>query len=176
MPDKCKCVDFQVLKLQESPDAVPHGEMPRHMQLYCDRYLTEKVVPGNRVTVMGIYSIKKVSQKGDKDRDGVGVGIRKPYLRVVGIQVDTEGPGRSSGAPLNPLEEEEFNRFSSRPDAFETIAKSIAPFIYGSEDIKKLLPVCCSEVLAKGFLMDSIGVAISTCCCLATLVLPRVSC
>jgi len=139
MPDKCKCVDFQVLKLQESPDAVPHGEMPRHMQLYCDRYLTEKVVPGNRVTVMGIYSIKKVAQKGDKDRDGVGVGIRKPYLRVVGIQVDTEGPGRSSGAPLNPLEEEEFNRFASRPDAFETIAKSIAPSIYGSEDVKKAI-------------------------------------
>jgi len=37
MPDKCKCVDFQVLKLQESPDAVPNGEMPRHMQLYSDR-------------------------------------------------------------------------------------------------------------------------------------------
>lgn len=139
MPDKCKCVDFQVLKLQESPDAVPNGEMPRHMQLYCDRYLTEKVVPGNRVTVMGIYSIKKVAQKVDKDRDGVGVGIRKPYLRIVGIQVDTEGPGRSSGVPLNPLEEEEFNRFSSRPDAYETIAKSIAPFIYGSEDVKKAI-------------------------------------
>lgn len=139
MPDKCKCVDFQVLKLQESPDAVPNGEMPRHMQLYCDRYLTEKVVPGNRVTVMGIYSIKKVAQKADKDRDAVGVGIRKPYLRVVGIQVDTEGPGRSTGAPLNPLEEEEFNRFASRPDAFETIAKSIAPFIYGSEDVKKAI-------------------------------------
>lgn len=69
----------------------------------------------------------------------MGVGIRKPYLRVVGIQVDTEGPGRSSGAPLNPLEEEEFNRFASRPDAFETLAKSIAPFIYGSEDIKKAI-------------------------------------
>ena len=39
MPDKCECVDFQVLKLQESPDAVPHGEMPRHMQLYCDRFV-----------------------------------------------------------------------------------------------------------------------------------------
>lgn len=37
VPDKCKCVDYQVLKLQESPDSVPHGEMPRHMQLYCDR-------------------------------------------------------------------------------------------------------------------------------------------
>lgn len=58
---------------------------------------------------------------------------------MVGIQVDTEGPGRSSGAPLNPLEEEEFNRFASRPDAFETLAKSIAPFIYGSEDVKKAI-------------------------------------
>ena len=49
----------QVLKLQEAPDMVPNGELPRHLQLYCDRYLTEKVVPGNRVTVVGIYSIKK---------------------------------------------------------------------------------------------------------------------
>ena len=38
IPDKCKCVDFQVLKLQELPDSVPKGEMPRHLQLYCDRY------------------------------------------------------------------------------------------------------------------------------------------
>lgn len=34
--------------------------------LFFTRYLTEKVVPGNRVTVMGIYSIKKVAQKNDK--------------------------------------------------------------------------------------------------------------
>ena len=37
VPDKCQCVDFQTLKLQESPEAVPNGEMPRHVQLYCDR-------------------------------------------------------------------------------------------------------------------------------------------
>ncbi len=37
VPDRCICVDFQVLKLQENPEQVPHGEMPRHMQLYCDR-------------------------------------------------------------------------------------------------------------------------------------------
>ena len=59
MPDKCRCVDFQMLKLQESPDSVPHGEMPRHISLYVDRFLCDKVVPGNRITVQGIYSIKK---------------------------------------------------------------------------------------------------------------------
>ena len=62
MPDKCECVDFQTLKLQELPDAVPQGEMPRHLQLFCDRYLCEKVVPGNRLTILGIYAIKKAGK------------------------------------------------------------------------------------------------------------------
>lgn len=62
MPDKCHCVDFQVLKLQELTDGVPQGEIPRHITLFCDRYLCEKVVPGNRVFVLGIYSIKKAAK------------------------------------------------------------------------------------------------------------------
>lgn len=57
---------MQMLKLQESPDAVPKGELPRHIQLYCDRYLTDKVVPGNRITVIGIYSIRKGGIKPQK--------------------------------------------------------------------------------------------------------------
>ncbi|CAJ0940741.1 unnamed protein product [Ranitomeya imitator] len=139
IPDKCKCVDFQTLKLQESPDAVPHGELPRHMQLYCDRYLCDKVVPGNRVTIMGIYSIRKTGKTSTKGRDRVGVGIRSSYIRVVGIQVDTEGTGRSAACSVSPQEEEEFRRLASKPDIYETIAKSIAPSIYGSTDIKKAI-------------------------------------
>ncbi|NWX14081.1 MCM5 factor, partial [Aegotheles bennettii] len=139
MPDKCKCVDFQVLKLQESPDAVPHGEMPRHMQLYCDRYLCDKVVPGNRVTIMGIYSIKKSAQSKNRSRDNVGVGIRSAYIRVVGIQVDVEGSGHSFAGSVTPQEEEELRHLAAMPNIYETIAKSIAPSIYGSTDIKKAI-------------------------------------
>ncbi|KAM6136971.1 DNA replication licensing factor MCM5 [Pterocles gutturalis] len=139
MPDKCKCVDFQVLKLQESPDAVPHGEMPRHLQLYCDRYLCDKVVPGNRVTVMGIYSIKKSAQSKHRSRDNVGVGIRSAYIRVVGIQVDVEGSGHSFTGSVTPQEEEELRCLAAMPNIYETIAKSIAPSIYGSADIKKAI-------------------------------------
>ncbi|NXC43987.1 MCM5 factor, partial [Penelope pileata] len=139
MPDKCKCVDFQILKLQESPDAVPHGEMPRHLQLYCDRYLCDKVVPGNRVTIMGIYSIKKSAQSKNKSRDNVGVGIRSAYIRVVGIQVDMEGSGHSFAGAVTPQEEEELRRLAAMPNIYEMVAKSIAPSIYGSTDIKKAI-------------------------------------
>ncbi|XP_078388210.1 DNA replication licensing factor MCM5 [Cetorhinus maximus] len=139
IPDKCKCVDFQTLKLQESPDAVPHGELPRHMQLYCDRYLCDKVVPGNRVTIMGIYSIKKAGTGRSKGRDRVGVGIRGSYIRVVGIQVDTEGTGHGLSGTTAPQEEEEFRQLAATPNVYETVAKSIAPSIYGSSDIKKAI-------------------------------------
>lgn len=63
LPDKSSCVDFQTLKLQENPEDVPQGEMPRHMQLYVDRYLTDLITPGNRVSATGIFSIKKLFNK-----------------------------------------------------------------------------------------------------------------
>ncbi|OWK03634.1 MCM5, partial [Cervus elaphus hippelaphus] len=151
MPDKCKCVDFQTLKLQELPDAVPHGEMPRHMQLYCDRYLCDKVVPGNRVTIMGIYSIKKFGLTSNRGRDRVGVGIRSAYIRVLGIQaLGWEGgpshtctpsarPGRTFAGAVTPQEEEEFRRLAALPIVYELISKSIAPSIFGGTDMKKAI-------------------------------------
>ncbi|OMJ14334.1 DNA replication licensing factor mcm5 [Smittium culicis] len=37
IPDKCIFVDQQTLKLQESPDFIPVGELPRHLVMSCDR-------------------------------------------------------------------------------------------------------------------------------------------
>ena len=69
----------------------------------------------------------------------MNVGIRQPYLRVVGIQVDTEGPGRSTGATLSPAEEEQFRHLANSPNIYETISKSIAPSIYGGMDMKRAI-------------------------------------
>jgi DNA replication licensing factor MCM5 len=53
---KSTFADQQTLKLQEAPDMVPVGELPRHMLLSADRYLTGAVVPGSRIIATGIYS------------------------------------------------------------------------------------------------------------------------
>ncbi|KAK5974446.1 DNA replication licensing factor mcm-5 [Trichostrongylus colubriformis] len=137
VPDKCHCVDYQTLKLQENPEDVPHGEMPRHLQLYCDRYLTDKVAPGNRVTLVGVFSIKKLFQKSKGNSDKTLTGIRTPYLRVLGIHVEVGGPGRAEFKQFTPEEERNFKELAQRSDVYELIAKSIAPSIYGSVDIKK---------------------------------------
>lgn len=57
MTDKCEVFDQQILKLQEAPELIPTGEMPRSFSLTCDKELTDKVTPGNRVKIVGILSI-----------------------------------------------------------------------------------------------------------------------
>ncbi|XP_034238353.1 DNA replication licensing factor Mcm5 [Thrips palmi] len=140
MPDKCNCVDFQTLKLQELPDSIPQGEMPRHLSMYCDRYLCDRVVPGNRITVLGIYSIKKIARQGRMDGREKGiVGVRAPYLRVVGIHVNSDEAGHSTGVTISPEEEDLFRRLAASPNIYERLAKSVAPSIFGFADIKKAL-------------------------------------
>lgn len=40
---------------------------------------------------------------------------------------------------MTPQEEEELRRLAAMPNIYETIAKSIAPSIYGSTDIKRAI-------------------------------------
>ncbi|CAG9763999.1 unnamed protein product [Ceutorhynchus assimilis] len=140
MPDKCKSVDFQILKLQELPDGIPQGEIPRHMLLYCDRYLCDRVVPGNRVFILGIYSIKKVTKVSRREgKEKATTGVRSAYMRVVGLQLDSEGLGSAGCGAVTSEEEDLFRRMAAMPNIYDRLATSVAPSIYGAADIKKAI-------------------------------------
>lgn len=128
--DKCKFVDQQTLKLQEAPDTVPVGELPRHIMLSVDRYLTAKVIPGSRVTVTGIYSTFSGTKNAKSNTSGT-VAVRTPYIRVVGLEVSTDGIARGV-QQFTDEEEEEFTAMARSPNFYETFANSIAPSIYGN--------------------------------------------
>ncbi|KAL1987602.1 hypothetical protein VTN96DRAFT_3202 [Rasamsonia emersonii] len=146
--EKCQFVDQQVLKLQEAPDQVPVGELPRHVLISADRYLANRVVPGTRCTVMGIFSIYQ-SKGGGK---GNAVALRNPYLRAVGISTDVDHNAKGA-AIFTEEEEQEFLEMSRRPDLYEALARSIAPSIYGNLDIKKAI-VCLLMGGSKKILPD----------------------
>lgn len=59
LPMECLYEDQQVLKLQELPEDVPTGELPRHLTLILDRYLVDRMTPGARVQVVGIVSVQE---------------------------------------------------------------------------------------------------------------------
>ena len=134
--EKSTFVDQQVIKLQEAPDQVPVGELPRHVLISADRYLTNRVVPGSRCTIMGIFSIYQ--NKGSKGSGGGAVAIRTPYLRAVGIQSDTDSTAKGH-SNFSEEEEQEFLEMSRRPDLYNVMTDCIAPSIYGNRDIKKAI-------------------------------------
>lgn len=127
-------IDQQALKLQEAPDMVPVGEMPRHILLSADRNLTNKVIPGTRCTIMGVYSIFS----NTKVKGANTIAVRNPYVRVVGIQQDSDLDAQRSTV-FSEEEEEEFIALSKTPNLYESFANSIAPSIYGNTDIKKAI-------------------------------------
>lgn len=135
--EKSQFIDQQVLKLQEAPDDVPVGELPRHILVSADRYLANRVVPGTRCVVMGVFSIY-ASQKNSKNKGAVA--IRNPYLRAVGLQTDrSHGQSSGMGVQFSEEEEQEFLEMSRRPDIYSLFADCVAPSIYGNNDIKKAI-------------------------------------
>ncbi|KAJ7979647.1 DNA helicase [Quillaja saponaria] len=134
VPDKSKYVDQQTLKLQENPEDVPTGELPRNMLLSVDRHLVQTIIPGTRLTIIGIYSIYQASNSSKSHKGAVAV--RQPYIRVVGIEEANEVNARGSAA-FTPEEIEEFKKVAAEPDAYRNICSKIAPSIFGHDDVKK---------------------------------------
>lgn len=62
--------------------------------------------------------------------------MHPPYVRVIGLKVENAGRFTSK---FSPEEEQDFIRFSKTPDLYSHLSQSIAPAIYGHEDIKKAL-------------------------------------
>ncbi|PKS08010.1 hypothetical protein jhhlp_006622 [Lomentospora prolificans] len=135
--ERSQFIDQQIIKLQEAPDQVPVGELPRHVLISADRYLTNRVVPGSRCTVTGVFSIYQNKSSRTNATSGA-VAIRTPYLRAVGIQTDLDKTAKGSST-FTEEEEQEFLELSRRPDIYEVLTDCIAPSIYGNRDIKKAI-------------------------------------
>lgn len=136
VPDESIFVDQQTLKLQEAPETVPTGEMPRSVMLAVDRSLVDKAPPGTRISVLGIPTLMSTGGGNGKNS-----GAKAVYIRVVGMVKDNDAHGEA--VTFAPAEEEAFRALSRRPEVYDILCRSIAPNISGSYtvDIKKAL-VC----------------------------------
>jgi DNA replication licensing factor MCM5 len=151
LPESTSYIDQQLLKLQESPETIPTGEMPRHIQLLVERNLVSRAVPGTRVVLVGVSALYGAGRNGNGMSDN---SVRTPYIKALGIQVEGAGGGGRIFSSFSEDEVSEFKAMARRPDVYEYIVSQIAPVIYGHEDIKKAL-ACqlfggCRKVLPDG--------------------------
>ncbi|KAL0283341.1 UNVERIFIED_CONTAM: DNA replication licensing factor MCM5 [Sesamum angustifolium] len=112
----------------------PLESCQRNMLLSIDRHLVQTIVPGTRLTIMGIYSIFQAANSATSQKGAVAV--RQPYIRVVGLEETSEANSRG---PTNFTRDEieEFKKFASDSNAYAQICSKIAPSIFGHGDVKK---------------------------------------
>ncbi|CAL8332682.1 DNA replication licensing factor MCM7 isoform X1 [Gadus morhua] len=127
-----KFVKFQELRIQEHSDQVPVGNIPRSMAVYARGENTRVTQPGDHVAVTGVFL--PLLRTGFKQ--AVQGLLSETYLEAHGITLMNKTEDDELGT--GDLSEEEMREITA--DGFyEKLSGSIAPEIYGHEDVKKAL-------------------------------------
>lgn len=153
--NRCLFEDKQVIKLQETPDAVPAGQTPHSVSVCVYNELVDFCKAGDRVELTGIYKVTPVRVN---PRMRTVKSVHKTYVDVVHVQkVDRKRMGADpstldlaeeeeahvSGQSLDeikkvtPAEEEKIKATAARADIYDLLSRSLAPSIYEMDDVKK---------------------------------------
>jgi len=131
--------DRQMVKLQESPDDMPAGQTPHTVIVYSHNDLVDKVQPGDRVTVTGIYRAvsMRVNPLVSNVKSVYRTHVDVVHYRKVDIHRLRNETERGKETRFPAEREALLHDLSKKPDIYERLARTIAPSIYENEDIKK---------------------------------------
>ncbi|KAF9238126.1 MCM2/3/5 family-domain-containing protein [Melanogaster broomeanus] len=156
--NRCEFADRQVIRLQETPDAVPDGQTPHTVSLSVYDELVDVSKPGDRLVVTGIFRSVPVRVN---PRQRTMKSLFKTYLDIVHIRLGSGGTlGRDRipgvGGVGDGPDDREFEDgtvgmqgrrtkkaeleaklidLSRRHDLYELLARSLAPSIWEMDDL-----------------------------------------
>lgn len=151
--NRCLFSDKQVVKIQETPDSIPDGQTPHSVTLCVYDALVDVARPGDRVEITGIFRSAPVRANSNQRRLK---SLFRTYIDVVHLRRNRAN-GLQMDASLLSADEllihfdetdevknaedqgnrEELEEMSRRPEIYEMLSRSIAPGIWGLEDVKK---------------------------------------
>uniref|UniRef100_A0A8C6YCV3 DNA replication licensing factor MCM4 n=1 Tax=Naja naja TaxID=35670 RepID=A0A8C6YCV3_NAJNA len=131
--------DKQMIKLQESPEDMPAGQTPYTIILFAHNDLVDKVQPGDRVNITGIYRAVPVRVI---PRMSSVRSVYKTHIDVIHYcKTDSKRLHRIEEGKEQKIFMEErvkmLQVLSQKPDIYDRLSSALAPSIYEHEDIKK---------------------------------------
>ncbi|CAL8094133.1 unnamed protein product [Calicophoron daubneyi] len=140
-----KFLKFQEIRIQELSDQVPVGHIPRGLTVYLRGENTRAAQPGDHVLLTGVFlpSLRGASYSGSGrgDRSMAGASsaggglVADTYMEAQCIQLLSK---TDDVTETSEPTEEEVERLRD-PEMYSVMAQSLAPEIYGHEDVKKAL-------------------------------------
>ncbi len=120
--------DWQSIQLQEPPEKLRGGRMPRRLDGIIRDDFVDKSVPGNRVVITGVLRVFQERRYQEQRTT-----FRK-LLFVSHIEVLHKGVEE---AELTPEDEEKIKELAKHPWVRDHIIRSMAPAIHGCDEVKE---------------------------------------
>jgi replicative DNA helicase Mcm len=120
--------DYQRIKVQESPEDLRGGEQPQTLDINVNNDLAGIMTPGERLIVNGIL---RSVQKINKDGKTVYFEI---YVDINSMEFEEQ---EFDDLEITPEDEEAIIKLATDKSVFRKIIASIAPSIYGYDEVKE---------------------------------------
>eukprot|EP01105_Mastigella_eilhardi_P019710 TRINITY_DN4653_c0_g2_i3.p1 TRINITY_DN4653_c0_g2~~TRINITY_DN4653_c0_g2_i3.p1 ORF type:complete len:798 (-),score=179.88 TRINITY_DN4653_c0_g2_i3:2-2098(-) len=121
---------FQEIQVQELTEQVPTGQTPRSLPVHLHGVLTQHCTPGDLITISGVYLATTLMAN-----KSIRVGLTSDtFVEAHRIEVHKKN---FSAVEITPERLRDINAIAANSNAFSRLAASIAPAVYGHDDIKK---------------------------------------
>ena len=128
----CTYRDHQTISIQEMPERAPAGQLPRGVDVILNDDLVDKVKPGDRVQLVGIYR-----SLGNRNAGHNSALFKTIVLANNVVMLSSKSGGGIATATITDTDIRNINKVAKKKNLFQLLSQSLAPSIYGHEFIKK---------------------------------------
>ncbi|KAI2613855.1 MCM-domain-containing protein [Hypoxylon fragiforme] len=130
----CTYRDHQTISIQEMPERAPAGQLPRGVDVILDDDLVDKVKPGDRVQLVGIFRTL-----GNRNTNHNSALFKTIILANNVVLLSSKASGGVATATITDTDIRNINKVSKKKNLLELLSQSLAPSIYGHDYIKKAI-------------------------------------
>ena len=116
------------------PERAPAGQLPRGVDVILDDDMVDRVKPGDRIQLVGIYR-----SLGNRNASSGSSTFRTLVLANHIVMLSSKSGGGIAQATITDSDVRNINKLSKKKNVFELLAHSLAPSIYGHDYIKKAI-------------------------------------
>lgn len=130
----CTYRDHQTISIQEMPERAPAGQLPRGVDVILDDDLVDKVKPGDRIQLVGIFRTL-----GNRNTNHNSALFKSVILGNNVVLLSSKSGGGVAQATITDTDIRNINKIAKKKNLFELLSQSLAPSIYGHDHIKKAI-------------------------------------
>ncbi len=124
-------IDYQELRVQEKPEDLPPGQLPRWIDIRVYEELVDTARPGDTVIITGVVRAVQDFLPTVGRMRVFNITLEVNNLEIYGKDPET--------VEISPEEERLILELAKQKDIHEKIKQSIAPSIYGYDEIKEAI-------------------------------------